>query len=350
MKPWAGRPTGVYVSAVAGRAEGRIESPHDRPQHKGFMIGPIFGILTGASFAVSGVVARRGVLYASALQGMYVTVLAGVPLFLIAGAVSGQMFRLSVFSGADWLLLTISGLTNMLIGRYCNYRAVRALGANGSTPLRSFAVLIAVVSAIVFLGEEMTTAKGFGIALLVIAPLLMLEGRSKAAPVPSGGAEPQSSETPSKTEPVFVRRQAEGYFFGLATAVGYGSSPLLMRMALENTGMGVAGGLISYMTAAGAMLLILAIPGQLASVMGMNRAAIPWFAAGTVSSFMAHLFRYVAISLAPVTVVAPLVETNSLFTIAYSYALNRQTEVFNGRTIAAMLLSMVGAALLVSGL
>ena len=318
------------------------------------MVGPIFGILTGASFAVSGVVARRGVLYASALQGMYVTVLAGVPLFLIAGAVSGQMFRLSVFSGADWLLLTISGLTNMLIGRYCNYRAVRALGANGSTPLRSFAVLIAVVSAIVFLGEEMTTAKGFGIALLVIAPLLMLEGRGQAAPVSSGGAEPQSSgtpsATPSKTEPVFVRRQAEGYFFGLATAVGYGSSPLLMRMALENTGMGVAGGLISYMTAAGAMLLILAIPGQLTSVMGMNRAAIPWFAAGTVSSFMAHLFRYVAISLAPVTVVAPLVETNALFTIAYSYALNRRTEVFNGRTIAAILLSMAGAALLVSGL
>ncbi len=318
------------------------------------MVGPIFGILTGASFAVSGVVARRGVLYASALQGMYVTVLAGVPLFLIAGAVSGQMFRLSVFSGADWLLLTISGLTNMLIGRYCNYRAVRALGANGSTPLRSFAVLIAVVSAIVFLGEEMTTAKGFGIALLVIAPLLMLEGRGQAAPVPSRGAEPQSSgtpsETPSKTEPVFVRRQAEGYFFGLATAVGYGSSPLLMRMALENTGMGVAGGLISYMTAAGAMLLILATPGQLASVMGMNRAAIPWFAVGTVSSFMAHMFRYVAISLAPVTVVAPLVETNALFTIAYSYALNRRIEVFNGRTIAAILLSMAGAALLVSGL
>ena len=305
------------------------------------MLGPIFSIITAACFAMSGVVARRGVLYATPLQGMYVTVIAGMPLFLIAAAVTGQLFRLSVFSGADWILLLISGLTNMIIGRYCNYRATRALGANGSTPLRSFGVLVAVLTAIIFLDEELTIAKGFGIALLVIAPLLMLERRQSPAPAPRGGA---------GSEPVFIRRQAEGYFFGLATAVGYGSSPLFMRMALEDTGMGVAGGLISYLAAAAVMLLLLTLPGQLANVRGMNRAAIPWFAAGTVSSFLAHMFRYVAISLAPVTVVAPLVETNAVFTVAYSYVLNRSTEIFNARTLAAIGLSMIGATVLVSGI
>ncbi|PZC47282.1 MAG: Permease of the drug/metabolite transporter (DMT) superfamily [Chloroflexi bacterium] len=313
------------------------------------MIGPIFSIITAACFAMSSVVGRRGVLYATPLQGMYVTVIAGVPLFLIAAAVSGQMFRLSVFSGADWILLLISGLTNMIIGRYCNYRATRALGANGSTPLRSFAVLVAVVTAIVFLDEELTLARGFGVALLVLAPLLMLERRSTPTAVPSGGAGPETSKA-GAAEPIFIRRQAEGYFFGLATAVGYGSSPLFMRMALEDSGMGVAGGLISYLAAAGVMLLLLALPGQVANVRGMNRAAIPWFAAGTVSSFLAHMFRYVAISLAPVTVVAPLVETNAMFTVAYSYVLNRKTEIFNVKTLAAIGLSMVGATLLVAGL
>ena len=150
------------------------------------MLGPIFSIITAACFAMSSVVGRRGVLYATPLQGMYVTVIAGVPLFLIAAAVSGQMFRLSVFSGADWILLLISGLTNMIIGRYCNYRATRALGANGSTPLRSFGVLVAVVTAIIFLDEELTLARGFGVALLVVSPLLMLERRSTPTAVPKG--------------------------------------------------------------------------------------------------------------------------------------------------------------------
>ena len=59
-------------------------------------------------------------------------------------------------------------------------------------------------------------------------------------------------------------RQAEGYFFGILGATAYGTSPIFIRAALVDNGLGVFGGLVSYSAAAVILVLMLGMQLRLA--------------------------------------------------------------------------------------
>ncbi|PZC48311.1 MAG: Permease of the drug/metabolite transporter (DMT) superfamily/Uncharacterized membrane protein [Chloroflexi bacterium] len=318
------------------------------------MLGPILGVLSAAGFALSNVFARRGVLGVPALQGIYVTVIAGVPLFVILAAATGQLFRLGDLTWEQNALLASSGLTQYIIGRYSGYRSIGALGANGSAPLLSLSALVAAGMGVLVLGEQMTVLKGVGVVLLILAPLLMLRRpEKKPSPTPATPpvTQPGGGGTPPGTSAVqttgFTRRQAEGYFFGIIMALGYGGSAVLVRSAIGGTDLAIGGALISYLAAAAVLLVILAIPGWSLNMRSMPRNSMIWFVFGTLSSFSSHTLRFLALGLAPVSVVIPIGQTQSAFVVIFSLAINRSTEIFNFRTIFAIGLSIVGAVILV---
>ena len=56
--------------------------------------------------------------------------------------------------------------------------------------------------------------------------------------------------------------------------------------------------------------------------------------------------RYMALSVAPVSVVAPIMRLSSVFRIYFSWLLNRQHEDFSSSVILATIISLVGAVVL----
>ena len=94
------------------------------------MLGGIFSVLSAMSFALGGAMTRRGMLQASASFGLYVTVIMGVPLFALAALASRQIFHADEITSNGYLLLAGAGILHFLIGRYCGFRAVGAIGAN----------------------------------------------------------------------------------------------------------------------------------------------------------------------------------------------------------------------------
>ena len=140
---------------------------------------------------------------------------------------------------------------------------------------------------------------------------------------------------------------AEGYFFGLAAAAIYGNTPIMVRAALQDSELGIMGGLASYIAAAAVLMVTLLVPGKLMKVAAERKTAGPWFYANTVASFFAQMFRYMALGIAPVTIVAPLARTLALFTLAFSFLINRKLEYFGARVIIGILLSVVGSVILV---
>ncbi len=311
------------------------------------LLGAIFGILTAACFSASVIVARRGMLVASADQGIYFSVVAGVPLFLIVALLTGQLFRVNEFGVAALWMLAGAGVSEYLVGRYSNFRAIRILGANASSPLRSLNVVFAVVLAVVLLDESISLQRGLGMGLVILAPLVMLQGGVRQAPAQQSGATPQPDASEEQRP---SRRHLEGYFWGLVTAVGYGAGPLLIRASVGGTGLGIAGALLSYIAAALLLLAFLALPGRLSRVRAIDPLAIRWFLAGAVFSFLAHMFRFVALDVAPVTVVAPLQQTAAIFIVVFSFLVNRRFELFGPRVILAIMLSAGGTVALVSDL
>ncbi len=153
---------------------------------------------------------------------------------------------------------------------------------------------------------------------------------------------PIDAEKPAAFQPKY----AEGYTFSLLSATGYGLSPVLVRVGLENQGIGVslAGGLVAYIAATAAFaLLVLLWPGQWRHVLAVDREAAKWFTFSGFLVFFSQMFLYMAMSVAPVTVVSPINRLSILFRLFFSRLLNPQHEVFGGSVILATVVSMLGA-------
>lgn len=332
------------------------------------MLGVLFAILSAASFGLNSVNIRRGVLSGSPAHAIYVTVILGVPFFLVAALVTGQVFHVSLVSPRGYLLLAAAGVLHFIAGRYCNYRAIKVIGANRAAPLQAVALMISVLVAIFLLGERVTAVMVIGILLIIIGPAIVVE-RSKQVRQNPGfppkgvslvgqtsasihgaslvGVGPHQSlslatNPKGETSPL-VLRQAEGYLFGLMAATAWGITPIMIRSALLETNLGILGGLISYAAAAAVLILSLVLPGRLANLQAMSRTSMRWFLQASVSGFLAQMFWYLALGIIPVTVAAPLQRTTALFILLFSFLVNRKIESFGPRVIAGIVLSVVGS-------
>jgi drug/metabolite transporter (DMT)-like permease len=259
---------------------------------------------------------------------MHITIFVGVPLLAIASTVTGQIKDLPNLSTQAYLLLVGAGLTQFLVGRYTLYRSFAAIGSNRSTPVRSLSVPFTLLMAVFILGERVSMINGIGIMIVVAAPVIMFKRESKTATVGTS-------------------RLAEGYFFALICALAFGTTPLLIRGAIGDTGLGIAGALVAYAAASVPLLLGLVWPGRIDSLLRMDRTALRWFLLTSFTVFFAHTFRFAALDLAPVTVVAPLMCTSAIWTVIFAFLINRQLEVFGPRILAAIALSIVGSVFVV---
>jgi len=318
------------------------------------LLGFLFGILSTASFGVSVTTTRRGVLTGTVIQGLYMSIILGVPLFALSATIFGQLPKGFNIPLNEYLLLAAAGILHFVGGRYCNYRALRAIGATRLSTISSIQLPYTVATAIIFLGEQLNLLMGLGILLIFIGPAIIYErGKKASSDNPKSVGQTESTSSPNITSQLGIKdgqtiflRQAEGYIFGTLGALAYGTSPLLIRAALENNGLAIFGGLISYSAAAIIMLLLLSIPANLTAVRNTSKPTFLWFSASTISVFFAQLFRFVALSMSPVTIVATLLRLHILFVLLFSFLINRQLESFRPKILAGIFLSVAGAIFL----
>jgi hypothetical protein len=118
---------------------------------------------------------------------------------------------------------------------------------------------------------------------------------------------------------VWASRLAKGYVFGLTTTLAFRFSPLLIRGASGDTGLGVAVTLLAYMPAIIPLLFPLVWPSRRANIQLLDQAALKWCLLSGVTAF-----RFIAFNLAPVTVIEPLMITVAMWTVIFAYLINRR--------------------------
>lgn len=298
-------------------------------------MGGFLALLAAATFALNNTMARRGVLTGSVMQAMAISVPLGVPLLLVATLVFGGYDEMAGASAATLTYLALAGIVHFVVGRYCNYRAVKAIGANLAGPLTETSVIVALALAVVLLGERLTLLKVLGIALILAGPALTVERDAKKK---------NAAAAQLKFTPLYV----EGYIFAGLAAVAYGVSPILVRFALEGGSWraSVAGGLVSYTAATLALVAVVIATGQARHVFDMPRETVKWFCWAGVFVGLSQMLRYMALSLAPVSVVSPIQRLSLIFRLVFSYMLNRKYEVFHSKMVLGTVVSLIGAVLL----
>jgi drug/metabolite transporter (DMT)-like permease len=321
------------------------------------VLGGLLGLLSAATFAFNNAAVRRGVLSGSVAQAIAITVPAGLPIFLLAVVVMNAYAPFGEFSMATWMWLSLAGVQHFILGRYCNYRATKAMGAVLTGPVQQSGLIFTLAIAVLVLGEALTPLRIIGIILVVGGPALSLRDglgrrrRAKAAAVEAASSGAGNDETVQKvaanaaaSKPVFQPNYVEGYVNALISALAQGTSPILVRFALEDRGLAasVAGGLISYAAATAVFCLLLLWPGQLRHVMSVNAEAAKWFTISGVFVGFSQMFRYMALALAPVSVVTPIQRLSLLFRIYFARLMSREHEVLEGKVILGTVLSLVG--------
>ena len=314
----------------------------------------LYIMLSSATFALNQASVRRGMLRGSALQGVYSSSIIGVPFLLFSAAVSTQLFRVGDLAPSAYLLLAAVGINHFIFGRYCNHRAIGALGANRTRTVVGINLPFAILLAIVLLGEEVTPFMWAGMALVVLGPVIVFR-RPSAAPSAAAPAEAAEAEGRDVGGAPLASAQAdappvkyvEGYLFGLLNAASWSVSPLLIRTALQDTGLGILGSLTAYAASAAVLLPLLALPAVRRSLRGADVNTGRWFVTSALSVVTAQMFRYLALSVAPVTVVVPLMRASSLLLLPVSFIINRRLESFEPRVIIGVLLSIAGSLLVV---
>ena len=140
----------------------------------------------------------------------------------------------------------------------------------------------------------------------------------------------------------------EGYGFSLLASVGYGTSPILIRAAMEGaTGAAAIGTFVAYIGASVVLLATLALPAQRHLIGTINLRYMRLFGGAGFAVFFAQLLRFFALSLADVSIVNPLMRTISVFTLILSYLVNRRLENITLGVVLGVMVSFAGSALMV---
>ncbi len=296
------------------------------------MLGALLSLLSAATFGMNVATLRRGVLEGSVLQALAITVCAGVPLFAIACFFLGGFDALFGLSAEQLGWFAAAGIVHFIVGRYGNYRATRVLGAAQSGPIQQISLLISLALAMTFLGETLTTLSVIGILLTLLGPLVLLGNVARKGKV--------------KTRAGQTLDYVDGYFWGIVCAISFGISPLLIRFGLEEKSVAesVAGGLVSYAAGTVVILCILALPGKIAHMRAMDRASAGWFTATGVLVFISQMLLYIALALAPVSIVAAVQRTGLVFRVVFSWMLNRDHEVLGLPAMIGIGVSALGVA------
>lgn len=310
------------------------------------MLGGFLALMSAALFGLNNAATRRGVLNGSVVQGMAITVPMGVVLFLIACLMTGTLGMVTKFSTSAYVCFSLAGFAHFVFGRYCNYRAIAAIGTNLASPIQQWEVLVTLVLALIFLGERLTPITVAAIALLLLGPAIA--ARIEAHRVSASAGAKAVVEAPPVTQPKFEPRYREGYTWAFLSIFGYGASPIFVRAGLDNAGLAASfsAGLVSYIAATAILAVWVVATKQTDHVRALEADPRRWFLFAGLLVFLSHMVRYMSLALIPVTVVAPIMRIQSLFRFYFSWLLTREHEVFDRNVILGTLISMAGAVLI----
>jgi drug/metabolite transporter (DMT)-like permease len=325
------------------------------------LLGACFALISAGTFAWTNAAVRRGVLSGSVAQATTLSIPVGVPVFLIALLIIGNVGVFGEFTHRSIIVFACVGVSHFVCGRYCNYRALKAIGTNLAGPVMQFNLVVSLSLAIFFLGEKLTPMRILGILLIVLGPAIATRSKKRRPPVPEAQAAAEAAgpipdaalpdddddaAAPAKSalSPDFKPRLVEGYIFAFLAALCYGASPALVRYAIDGHGVtgGLAGGVIASAGATVATALLMFVPGRFREVRAVTPEAAKWFLSSGTMVYVSQIFAYMAVSLAPVTITAPIMGMANIMRMHLSRWMNPQHEVFGPEVVLATIFAFLG--------
>jgi drug/metabolite transporter (DMT)-like permease len=275
-----------------------------------------FGILTSICFAIASLLAQRGYHVGSAPWGAWITIFFNAVFLLAFHFIVEGDSRLWV---VDNLIYVAVGLFVPGVTRVLSFRGIRMLGSSVTSTIVNTTPMFSTLAAMLILGERPSGLVLAGVALTVGGMIVVSWGGTKSAYRRSELVFPFLCALLFCAKDIAVR-------WGLA---GGGGQPILAAAiaALVST----------------AEIFLITRCAQRQPFQWPPLGVARWFIASGIFTGGSFLFMYVAYSMERVSIVAPLVNSYTVFVSLLTPLMARQIESVTKTKLA-------GAALVVAGI
>ena len=296
------------------------------------MIGLVFALFSGISFATSNIYVRQGVHRSGEAYSI-------IPIFALLGTVGfGAMViimgELGYLGSLSWLgvsALSVAGVIHFILGRICAYTGIRLIGANRTVPIFSSSILIAALLGIFLMGEPLTVS--IIVAVLIILSGIILIGRT-------GNSTSDKLAMPQG-------HLVKGILAALGAALCWGVSPVLVKIGLKEVASPWVATFISYAASLVVISTTLFYGKNTEKLRRLNRFSLLPIIYAAVAVAIAQIFRYNALNYSFISAVEPtIMSTNSLLVFPLSFLINRQIEAFNLKIILGSVAIVAGVSLI----
>jgi drug/metabolite transporter (DMT)-like permease len=149
---------------------------------------------------------------------------------------------------------------------------------------------------------------------------------------------------PVESERAAVRRTIAGVAFAFGAALAYGAAQVLTRHGVSDLAPPLVGSLIALFSGTVGFAILSA--GSLGHESGNLRRGAAMFAGAGIFSAVGVVLMFLALYRGQVVVVAPVLATNSLFTLLFAVLLLRGVERMTARIALGALLVVAGVVVL----
>ncbi len=296
------------------------------------MIGSLLALASAVVFALNNIFIRRAVVKVSAAGiGALISVPMALLFFFLILLLSGRFDTIFRFSWRGYVWLSLAGIFHFGIGRTLLYNCIQLVGANIASILRRFNVLVSVVLGVVVLHEPLSWNLAVGVLLIVSGITL-------------AGLTPQMFREPNRP---FVGIPVRAYVLGLGCGLIIGITPIFVKLGLEDAKLPIGAAFISFLAATVFLSFSLVSHKRRNSAARISGRAAGLFAVEGFLSSSGNLTRYLALSLAPASVVMPIISSAPVFLLIFSFLFNRRLEIFSKPVIIGTLMVVAGNVLLI---
>ncbi len=280
----------------------------------------VFALLAAVLYGTGLVTTHFGLKHMDALAGARVS----IPSAMLAFWLASPFYDTSGWQAAAVGVFVLVGLFYPAAVTLLIFVANRRLGPTVAGTIGSTTPLFAVLGAAAFLGEALGVRE-LGATAAIVAGTMAI---SKPAEGAAGGG------------------QRAALWLPWSAAILRALAQVLAKGGLALWPNPFAAALIGY-TVSAAMVWAAATLGPKRATAGFNRRGAGWFALTGLLNGGMLLSMYCALATGPVHVVAPIVATYPIFTLALSAVVLRQ-ERLSGRRIAGVALTVAGIAVLLA--
>ena len=140
---------------------------------------------------------------------------------------------------------------------------------------------------------------------------------------------------------------AWGLAIGLSAGLGVAGSAALIRPVMITTDSVYAATFFSYLTAFIIIVVVLSLRKQQRNqIRQQSRYDLIILTSAAILLVIGHLFRFAAFKYSPISVAQPLMGTVVIFTLLFSFMINRRIDIFNWRVILGIVMVLAGAFLI----